>query len=78
MKYYNGMEKDRFLRYVYEHSKTPRALFNKEMVAQLCELNGDHEDAEEIANGIKNWYSLDLREYVDEIRLKNNTCVTPE
>jgi hypothetical protein len=69
MKYYKGdMDKDMFLRYVESHSKTQRALFHKNMVAEICELNGEHETAKEIMSGIKEWYSVDLSNYVKEIR----------
>lgn len=73
MKYYNGdMDEKTFLRYVEAHSESERALFPKAMVAEICELNDDHETAEEVANGIKEWFSIDMREYVKEIRAKKN------
>ena len=71
MKYYNGdMSKEQFLNYVEAHSQTDRALFSKEMVAELLYLCGDPNAAKSVYSGIKSWYSADLRDYVDEIRKK--------
>ena len=59
-----------FLNYVEEHSQTPRKLFNHSMVAEILHLNGESELAEEIYHGSKKWFSHDLRDYVNEIRAK--------
>ena len=73
MKYYKGdMDERQFLNYVNEHSKTQRALFNKEMVAEIFHLTGDDETAKDIAEGIKSWYSIDLRDEVREIQLNKS------
>jgi hypothetical protein len=71
MKYYDGdMDEKMFLRYVETHSESERALFSKAMVAEIYELNDDHETAEAVSNGIKEWFSIDMREDVKEIRAK--------
>jgi len=71
MKYFKeNWSKEKFLDYIDAHSETPRALFNKEMVAEICELNGESELGKDIFNGIQKWYSIDLRDYVKEIRKK--------
>jgi hypothetical protein len=71
MKYYKGgMDKDTFLRYVDAHSETDRALFSKEMVAEVCDMLGNGEIAEQVVRGIKSWYSIDMRNDVKEIRNK--------
>ena len=59
---------DSFLNYVESHSKTERALFHKNMIAEMCHLYGDDEAAEEWANGNIQFRSVDFTDWVNEIR----------
>jgi hypothetical protein len=69
------MDEKTFLRYVKAHSESERKLFPKAMVAEICELNGDHETAEAVAKGIKEWYGIDMREDVKEICEKKKAII---
>jgi len=71
MKYYNHLTKNGFLDYVESHSITERALFNREQVAQVLDLAGYHERAEEVALYTQKWYSVDLSEFVEAARKRS-------
>lgn len=70
MKYYNAMPMEHFLAYCESHSETPRALFSKEQIAQLLDLAGYHDKAEDVMQNWKSWISIDLTDMVDEVRKK--------
>ena len=59
---------DQFLRYVESHSETPRALFHKSQVAEMCFLHGDEQDADDVMSGVREWYSIDFSDWVEEIK----------
>lgn len=55
---------DSFLRYVIEHSKTPRALFHRSQVAEMCHLHGEDGDGDDIE---VEWQSVDFTDWVNDI-----------
>ncbi len=67
-KYYSEMDTDQFLGYVEIHSKTQRALFHKTQVAEMLFLAGYLAHAIKYNEGIKEWYSLDMCDLVEEAR----------
>lgn len=59
-KYYSQMDRNALSGYCSIHCKTSRALFSKEMIAQMVEYAGSPEHfskSEEGIDGIK-WYSM--------------------
>ncbi len=60
-KYYADMELEELVRYCDIHSETDRALFNKDMIAQMIDYAGNPKDyptAEEMAKASIEWHSL--------------------
>lgn len=60
-----------FLGYCEEHSKTPRALFHKNMIAEMCFLHGDEELAEAWAKSVIRFRSVDFSDWIADIKAKN-------
>jgi len=60
-KYYSGMELEKLVRYCDLHSETPRALFRKDMIAQMIDYAGNPQDfpsAEEMSEAEIEWQPL--------------------
>lgn len=71
-KYYHGMDIGILVGYCNLHSETPRALFHKDMVAQMIDYAGNPKDyptAEEMANAEIEWHSLK-----EEMKTLVNLC----
>ena len=58
---------ERFLSYVEIHSKTPRALFSKLQVAEMCHLHEEENDGDDVSI---EWQSIDFTDWVNDIRKK--------
>ncbi len=66
MKYYNAMPKEQFLDYCITHSETQRALFSKAQIAQVLDLAGYSDKAEEMIKYGEAWMSIDLSDLASE------------
>ena len=56
---------ENFLGYVEIHSKTPRALFSKLQVAEMCHLHEEKNNGDDIEI---EWQSVDFTDWVKDIR----------
>ena len=71
MKYIpNDWTEDSLLNYCETHSKTPRALFHKNMIAEMCRIYGDKELETGWANSDIEFTSFDFTDWVEEIRAR--------
>jgi hypothetical protein len=61
-----------FLNYCEKHSKTPRALFHKNMIAEMCRIYGDKKLEKGWANSNIKWRSVDFSDWIVEIRARVN------
>jgi len=76
-KYYPSMDIKRLVGYCDIHSETPRALFHKDMIAQMIDYAGNPEDyptAEEMFKADIEWQSLheEMKTLVNLCREKYN------
>lgn len=76
-KYYSGMDLKELVKYCDAHSETPRALFSKNMVAQMIDYAGNPKDfpsAKIMNNADIKWYSLheDMKNLVNLCKEKYN------
>jgi hypothetical protein len=72
LKYYSHMNLKELVRYCDVHSETPRALFRKDMIAQMIDSAGNPKDyptAKEMANADIEWQSLH-----EEMKTLVNLC----
>lgn len=75
-KYYPDMSREELISYCDLHCKTPRALFRRDMIAQMVEYAGnpnEYPKSEEWMAGIE-WYSLheEMEELVQLARENKN------
>ncbi len=74
-KYYPNMNIEELVGYCDLHSETPRALFRKDMIAQMIDYAGNPEDyptAEEMSKADIEWQSLheEMKALVDICKKK--------
>lgn len=71
-KYYPSMDIEKLVRYCDLHSETPRALFRRDMIAQMIDYAGNPQDypsAKEMANADIEWHPLK-----EEMKTLVNLC----